>query len=278
MTFLQALSSNPLLIHALLAGLFASVVGGIVGSYVVVKRITFICGSIAHAILGGIGISIWLERTQGITWLSPIIGALIAAIVSALILGWIRTSYREREDTIIAALWSVGMSVGIIFISLTPGFNVELMNFLIGNILWVSKQDLWILLALDVVVLACVLCFHKKFLAICYDENQARLQGVPVSKMYILLLLLTAITIVLLIQVVGIVLVLTMLTIPAAMANLFTNRLSQMMILAFAICAFLSTSGIIASFYLDWPSGATIALEAGIIYALTLPRSAKVKT
>ena len=271
MTFFQALMINPLLLYAVYAGLIASVVGGVIGSYVVVKRITFICGSIAHTALGGIGVSLWLQRTRGVEWFSPLYGALLAAIFSALILGWIRISYRQREDTVIAALWSVGMAVGIIFISQTPGFNVELTNFLVGNILWVTPNDLFLLGALDVVVVACVLCFHKKFLAICYDEEQASLQGIPVNRLYILLLLLTAITIVLLIQVVGIVLVMTMLTIPAAMANLFTTRLSHMMVLAVVICAVLCLSGLAVSYHLDWPSGATIALVAGIVYAISLP-------
>lgn len=269
-SFLDALRSNPLLLAALFAGLAASVVSGIIGSYVVVKRIVFIGGSISHAVLSGIGFCIWLERARGVSWASPLYGALAAAILSALIIGWIHLNYRQREDSAIAAIWSIGMAIGILFISQTPGFNVELTNFLIGNILWVSKTDLFILTALDIGVILIIFCLHKRLLAICFDEEQARLQGVPVNGLYLLLLILIAISIVLLIQVVGIVLVMTMLTIPAAIANLMTTRLSWMMFIAILISCLFCLSGNVVAYYLDWPTGATIALIAGIAYVLSL--------
>lgn len=269
-SFLDALQSNPLLLSAIFAGLLASVVSGIIGSYVVVKRIVFISGGISHSVLSGIGLCLWLERAKGVTWVSPLFGALAAAIISALIIGWIHLNYRQREDSVIAALWSIGMAAGVLFISQTPGFNVELTNFLIGNILWVSPTDLLILTLLDIFIIATVLCLHKRFLALCFDEEQAQLQGVPVNSLYLLLLVLIAITIVLLIQVVGIILVMTMLTIPAAIANLFTVRLSRMMMIAIGLSAFFSISGTWAAFHLDWPGGATIALIAGAAYVAFL--------
>lgn len=255
---------------ALIAGLLASVVSGIIGSYVVVKRIVFISGGISHSVLGGIGLCLWLERAHGVEWASPLLGALVAAILSALIIGWIHLNYQQREDSVIAALWSIGMAAGVVFISQTPGFNVELSNFLIGNILWVSQADLYILASLDVIVLIAVLCLHKKFLAICFDEEQAQLQGVPVKQLYLLLLALTAISIVLLIQVVGIILVMTMLTIPAAIANIFTVRLSRMMLIAVFISAFFTVSGTATAYHLNWPGGATIALVAGLAYTVSI--------
>lgn len=269
-SFFEALSTNPLLLAAFLAGLAASVVSGIIGSYVVVKRIVFIGGSISHAVLSGIGFCIWLERTKGAAWADPLLGALAAAILSALIIGWIHLNYRQREDSAIAAIWSIGMAVGILFISQTPGFNVELTNFLIGNILWVSKTDLYILGGLDIGIIVLILCLHKRFLSICFDEEQARLQGVPVHSLYLLLLILIAVSIVLLIQVVGIVLVMTMLTIPAAIANLLTTRLSSMMFLAILISSIFCFCGNAIAYYLDWPTGATIALIAGIMYVFSL--------
>lgn len=268
--FLQALQTNPLLVSAVLAGLLASVVSGIIGSYVVVKRIVFISGGIAHSVLGGIGLCLWLERAKGVTWVSPLFGALVAAIISALIIGWIHLHYRQREDSVIAALWSVGMATGVLFISQTPGFNVELTNFLIGNILWVSPNDLYILAGLDLFILGAVLILHKRFLAICFDEDQARLQGIPVNSLYLLLLVLTAISIVLLIQVVGIILVMTMLTIPPSIANLFTGRLSRMMIVAACLSAVFCFGGTAVAYEMDWPGGATIALIAGVAYLVSL--------
>jgi zinc transport system permease protein len=269
-SFYEALLTNPLLLSAVLAGLASSVVSGIIGSYVVVKRIVFISGSISHSVLGGIGFCLWLERTKGVEWASPLFGALVAAILSALLIGWIRLHHQQREDTVIAALWSVGMALGVLFISQTPGFNVELTNFLIGNILWVSPADLYILFGLDLVILATVLCLHKRFLTICFDENQAKLQGLPVNQLYLLLLMLTAVSVVLLIQVVGVILVITMLAIPAAIANLFTSKLSAMMLIAILLSCLFYFFGTVASFYLDWPGGATIALLAGLAYVLVL--------
>lgn len=270
MGFLEALQFNPLLLYAVLAGLIASIVSGIIGSYVVVKRIVFISGSISHSVLGGIGFCLWLERAKGVTWASPLYGALAAAILSALIIGWIRLHYRQREDTVIATLWSLGMAIGVLFISQTPGFNVELTNFLVGNILWVTPQDLILLTILDILVICIVLCLHKQFLALCFDEEQALLQGVPVRALYMLLLVLIAVSIVLLIQVVGVILVMTMLTIPAAIANLFTSRLSLMMIIGIVISEIFCFTGLTTSYYLDWPVGATIALIAGIAYLIAL--------
>lgn len=270
MSFYQAVATNPILFAAVLASFAASIVSGIIGSYVVVKRIVFISGSISHSVLGGIGLCLWLERTRGIEWISPLYGALAAAVISALIIGWIHLHYRQREDSVIAALWSIGMAVGVLFISQTPGFNVELTNFLIGNILWVTPLDLYILGGLDIIVIVIVTCLHKRFLAICFDEEQARLQGLPVNTLYLLLLVLIAVSIVLLIQVVGIILVMAMLTIPAAIANLLTGRLSAMMLIAVLISGGLCLSGMAAAYHLDWPAGATIALLTGLVYVASL--------
>lgn len=268
MNFLEAIIENPILLSALFAGVLASVVSGIIGSYVVVKRIVFISGGISHSVLGGIGLCLWLQRTKGVEWAFPLGGALVAAVIAALLIGWIHLYHKQREDSAIAALWSIGMAAGVLFISQTPGFNVELTNFLVGNILWVTPEDLYFLGILDGVVLLTVVCMHKRFLAVCFDEDQARLQSIPVNAIYLLLLVLTAITIVMLVEVVGIILVMTMLTIPPAIANLFTSRLSRMMMLAVLFGVFFSLGGTVTSFYFDWPAGATIALLAGIAYGI----------
>lgn len=262
--------THPIILTALLAAIAASILSGIIGSYVVVKRIVFLSGSISHSVLGGIGLCLWLQRAQEISWVTPLQGAFVTAILSALLVGWIHLYYHEREDSVIAAIWSLGMAIGLLFISKTPGFNVELMSYLMGNLLWVAPNDLYALYILDAVLVGLVFILHQRFLAICFDEEQARLQGVKVEPLYLLLLVLTAIAIVLLIQVVGIMLVLTLLTIPAAIANLFTTRLSHMMALAICISVTLSLVGTLIAYHLDWPLGATIALFAGVIYILTL--------
>lgn len=271
--FFTALADNPFLLMAIAAGFAASFASGIIGSYVVVKRIVSMSGSIAHSVLGGMGICLWLRRTYGLDFLTPLQGALAAGLLSALLMGWIHLKYREREDTVIAAIWATGMSIGVVFIALTPGYNVELTNFLFGNILWVSQSDLKLLIALDVLIAAAVALFYRRFLAICFDEQQAILQKMPVQTLYLLLLCLVAIAVVLLIQVVGAILVITMLAIPAAIAGTLTRSLSRMMLLAVLFGALFTFLGMYFSYELNWPPGATISLVAALFYALSLTRS-----
>ncbi|NGX60820.1 MAG: High-affinity zinc uptake system membrane protein ZnuB [Chlamydiae bacterium] len=270
MNFFQALLSSSILQFAVLAAIGASFASGIIGSYVVVKRIVSLSGSIAHSVLSGLGCALWLQRTYDLPWLLPIYGALVAAILSALIIGWVHLYYREREDAIIAMIWSVGMATGVIFVSKIPGFNVELMNFLLGNVLWVSPGDLLILGFLDLVIFVMVVLFHKRFLAICFDEKQARLQGISVGFFYQLLLILIALSVVVLINVVGIILVLSMLALPASIAGNFTSKLTYMMGIAVLLNVVFSLGGLAISYRLDWPAGATIALFSGLIYTLSL--------
>ena len=272
MNFLNALVEHPFLLMALAAGFAASFASGIIGSFVVVKRIVAMSGSIAHSVLGGMGVCLWLRRTYEWDFLSPLQGALAAGLLSALLMGWIHLKYREREDTVIAAIWATGMSIGVIFIALTPGYNVELVNFLFGNILWVSHSDLTLLLSLDALVAAAVAIFYRRFMAICFDEEQARLQKVPVHALYLLLLCLVAIAVVLLIQVVGAILVITMLAIPAAIAGTFTQTLARMMAFAILLGALFTLLGLGFSYELNWPPGATISLVAAVFYTFSLFR------
>lgn len=270
--FFSALSENPFLWLALAAGFAASFASGIIGSFVVVKRIVAMSGSIAHSVLGGMGVVLWLRRTFGMDFLTPLHGALAAGLLSALLMGWIHLRYREREDTIIAAIWATGMSIGVVFIALTPGYNVELLNFLFGNILWVSHSDLKLLLSLDILIALSVAVFYRRFLAICFDEEQAELQKVPVHTLYLLLLCLVAIAVVLLIQVVGAILVITMLAIPAAIAGTLTQSLSRMMLIAVLLGALFTFLGMYVSYEVNWPPGATISLVAAIFYSISLFR------
>lgn len=270
--FFSALSENPFLLMALAAGLAASFASGVIGSFVVVKRIVAMSGSIAHSVLGGMGVCLWLRRIYGWEFLTPLQGALAAGILSALLMGWIHLKYQEREDTVIAAIWATGMSIGVIFIALTPGYNVELMNFLFGNILWVSHSDILLLLSLDVLIASAVALLYRKFEAICFDEQHALLQKVPVQTLYLLLLCLVAIAVVLLIQVVGAILVITMLAIPAAIAGTLTHSLARMMLLATLLGALFSLLGMYFSYALNWPPGATISLVSAVCYCLSLYR------
>lgn len=266
-----AFTENIFIQMALIASLLASFASGVIGSFVVVKRIAFIAGSISHSILGGMGLCLWLQRTHGIAWLDPFWGAFAGSIVSALLIGWMHLHYRQREDAVIAAIWSTGMAIGVIFLSLTPGTNVDLMNFLFGNILWIDSRDLLLLAGLDGLILAVVAIYYRRFLALCFDEEQALLQGVAVKRLYLLLLSLVAISVVLLIQIIGTILVIAMLIIPATLASLFTHRLYLMMGLATVLCALFSVFGLSAAHALNWPPGATIALVAAAAYLISLP-------
>lgn len=270
MTFLEALLSTPLLQLALLAAFGASFASGLIGPYVVTKRIVAISGSIAHSVLSGLGCALWLQRTMGVLWITPMLGALFAALVSALLIGWVHINCREREDAIIAMIWSVGMAIGVIFVSQTPGMTVELMNFLLGNVLWVSTADLWILGSVDLALLAIVIVFHTRFLALSFDKKQAQLQKIATTPLYFLLLICIALTTVLLIHVVGIILVLSMLALPPSIAGRFTSKLSHMMVISIFLNMAFSLGGLAIAYRLNWPVGATIALFAAMIYLFSL--------
>lgn len=261
---------NPFLVMAIIAGCLASIASGIVGSYVVVKRIVFISGSIAHSVLGGMGFFLWLQRSHNISFATPLRGALFAAIISAVLMGWIHLKHRQREDTVIASIWAIGMSLGVIFTSLTPGYNVELMNFLFGNILWTSGKDILSLGFLNLIIVAFVVPLHKKFLAICFDEKQAELQGLNVKLLYIVLLCLVAISTVLLVQVIGSVLVIAMLAIPPAIASNFFHKLSLIMFASCFLGIIFTFLGTLFSYFLNWPPGASIALTTTFFYVATL--------
>ncbi|MBI3508565.1 MAG: metal ABC transporter permease [Chlamydiia bacterium] len=268
---MTALLIDPFFLTAVAASLLASIASGTIGTYVIVKRIAFIAGSISHSVLGGMGLCLWLKRTLDWHWLSPLFGAFAAAIGAALLIGYIHLRYREREDAIIASVWSTGMAIGVIFLAMTPGTNVELVNYLFGNILWIRSEDLWLLAGLDLFLISAIALYYRRFLMLCFDEEQALLQGVPVRRLYLLLLSLVAISIVLLIQIIGTILLIALLAIPAMTAALFTRRLFTMMLGASLFSILYSLSGLFASYFLDWPPGATIALVAALGYLGLLP-------
>lgn len=257
--FISALQDQSFLRIALFAGLLASIGCGVVGSFVIVKRITFLAGGIAHSVLGGMGAAIYFGA-------DPRLGALIAAIASALIIGGVRLAWRTREDTLIGAIWAIGMAVGILFIAKTPGYTSDLMALLFGNILLVSHQDLWLMATLDLFVLTSVALFYRQFLVVCFDEELARLRGVPVAFYYLLLLCLVAVTVVLLIQVVGLILVIALLTLPAAVAGHYVHSLGGLMVAATLLGAAFTAGGLALSYGPDLPAGPTMILLAGACY------------
>ncbi|MBN2430628.1 MAG: metal ABC transporter permease [Acidobacteria bacterium] len=268
--FYQAVLEFPFVRYALLAGILVSMACGIIGTYVVVRRITYIAGGIAHCVLGGMGLAGYLQQVHHWSFAHPFLGALAAALAAAVIIGFVSLKARQREDTIISALWAVGMAVGVIFISQTPGYNQDLMSYLFGNILMVSGTDLWLILALNAIIGTVALFFHNQLRAVCFDEEHARIRGVPVEALFILLLCLTALTVVLLVTVVGIVMVIALLTIPVAIAGQFTRSLGHMMGLSILLSMGFTTGGLAISYAPDWPPGAVIILLAGGFYMVVL--------
>jgi zinc transport system permease protein len=255
----------PFLRYAFIAGVFASVAFGVVGSYVVARRISYIGGAISHCVLGGIGVALYLQKAVGLEWCRPMYGAVASALAAAVVLGLVSMYARQREDTVIGALWATGMAVGLLFITKTPGY-IDPMSYLFGNILLITKQDLWMVVGLDVLTVGLGVFFYHKFLAVCFDEEFARLRGVRVGAYTTLLLCLTALTVVLLAQIVGIVMVIALLSLPAAIAARFTWRLAHMMVLATVVSMVCTVGGLAASYKPNLPAGATIILLAGALY------------
>jgi len=264
--FLDALFKHAFLQHALLAGLLASVACGVVGTYIVVRRISYIAGGIAHCVLGGLGAAVYLQKACGCAWLHPLYGAIASALLAALIIGFVSLRWKQREDTVIGGLWAFGMAVGVLFIWRTPGYSEDLMSYLFGNILMVTPESLYLIAGLDVLVVALGILFYNKFLAVCFDEEFAGVRGVNVEFYYLLLLCLTALTVVLLVTIVGIVMVIALLTLPVAVAGNFSKSLRQMMVFSAVFTVIFTTAGLAASYSLDLPSGATIIILAGVVY------------
>jgi zinc transport system permease protein len=262
--------TNPFLQTALFAGLLASIASGITGSYVVLKKISSLSGSIAHSVLGGIGFFLWLKYNLHVSWADPLYGAFLAAVISALLIGYIHLYHKQKEDAIIATIWSTGMALGVVFVSITEGDRSDFSNILFGNILFVSQNHLYLLAFLDLVLAGIVFLFYRKLLSICFDEELSFLQGIPVSFFYLLLLVLIAIAIVLLIQVVGIILAIALLTIPATISSLFFHRLLPIMVFSTILCFISHLVGSGIAYVFNWPSGATIALTATFFYIIAL--------
>jgi zinc transport system permease protein len=246
---------------AFLAAVFASISCGIIGSYIVSRRIVFISGGITHASFGGIGLAF-------LAGFNPLLGAVLFAVLAALGIQFFTKVAEIREDSSIAIWWSLGMALGIIFIYLTPGYTPNLMSYLFGNILTVTVSELWWMFILNTVIIAFFVLFFSKILFMAFDEEFARAAGLPVALFNYMIITLIALTVVLNIRVVGIILILSLLTIPQATANLYTNDFKKLLILS-SVFAFIGTiSGLFISYFLNIPSGAAIIFTLVIIFAL----------
>ena len=249
--------------NALLAGMLVSVACGIIGVFVVVNRIVFVSGGIAHAAYGGIGLGYFLG-------INPVLGAIAFSVAAALGMGVVQRKARQRADTVIGVMWAIGMATGIIFVDLTEGYKADLMSYLFGSILAVPSSDLLIMLLLDLVIVALVALFYKELLAISFDETFATVQNVPVTPIYMILMCMVALTVVMTMQVVGLIMVIALMTMPAAISGQFVKDMKKMMVLASILGVIFTTTGLWLSYFLNLTSGATIILVAGAAYLLSL--------
>jgi zinc transport system permease protein len=251
--------SYDFMINAIIASVLASVACGIIGSYIVIKRLVFLSGGIAHSAYGGIGLGYLLS-------FNPIFGAVGSSILGAIFVSRMRKNKSENEDTLIGIIWAFGMALGVLFIGLAPGYAPDLMSYLFGNILTVSTTEIWLMISVNLIVISVVALFFKEFQSITFDEEYAQTTGMNVDFYYLILFILIAITIVLLIKLVGIILVVALLTIPAAISKLFSKSLKSMMLYSIAFGLLFTLVGLLLSYYLNLPSGSAIIVLSVLGY------------
>ena len=243
--------------NALIAGLLVSIASGIIGSLIVVNRMVFLAGGIAHTAYGGIGLAVFFGF--------PIfLGASLFAVFASLIIAFITLHHRNRMDTFIGLMWAVGMALGVVLIDLTSGYNVDLMSYLFGSILAVSGNDIIYMSGLLAIIITIMLFWYRDILAVSYDSEYATLRGINVRFFYTLILVLSALTIVVAIKVVGLILVIALLTIPVYIAEKLSNTLYMMMILSALFSSFFTLIGLWFSYTFDIASGASIILISAL--------------
>lgn len=257
MNFIAEIFQYQFLAHAALACLLCGIACGIIGTYVVCRRLVFLSGGITHASFGGIGMAYYFGA-------NPLLGALIFAILSAWGIETFTSRKQIREDSAIGLIWSLGMAIGIIFIYLTPGYAPNLMSFLFGNILSVTSTDIIWMATVDAFILLIFATMYRPILYVAFDREYARSQNFPTRIVSYLMATLVAITIVISIRVVGIVLLISLLTIPAVIGNLISKSFNRILIYGSIIAALSAFAGLYISYKTNIPSGAST------IFVLTL--------
>lgn len=251
--------------YAVIAGIISSASFGIIGSFVVVKRMSYIAGAISHGVLGGIGMALFLSTVFNFTFITPMIGAAVFAILAGLIISYAQIKMGERTDTVIGAIWAIGMSIGLLFMSITPGY-IDPMSYLFGNILLITKHDLLIITGINIIIVVFSIVFYNQLLITAFDEEFAKIRGLNTDIFHILLVLLISFTILLMITIVGIVMVIALLTLPPAISGLFTVKLKNMILLSIILCMVFILTGLIGSYMLNLPTSSVTVIFAGVTY------------
>ncbi|MDY6801040.1 MAG: metal ABC transporter permease [Bacteroidota bacterium] len=258
---LAELFEYKFIVNSLLAGILTSISCGIIGTYIVTRRMVFLSGGITHASFGGIGIGYYFG-------FNPVIAAAVFAVFSALGIEFLSKKTDVREDSVIGILWSLGMAIGIIFVFITPGYAPNLITYLFGSILTVSTLDIMLMAVVSVVIILVFIFFYHTILFVAYDQEFAQTHKLPVNFINNLLISLVALTIVLNIKVVGIILVISLLTIPQSIANLFTNEFKNIILISIVIGLMGALMGLLISYKINIPSGASIIFSLVIFFIL----------
>lgn len=245
--------------NAFIAGILVSVVSGVVGTLVVVNRLSFLAGGIAHTAYGGLGLAAFLG------W-PPMLGTIPFTLTASMVMGHITRKKHERSDTVVGIMWAMGMAMGIIFLDLKSGYYVDLMSYLFGSIMAISNQSLIFMAALNLVIILTVTLLFKEITGMSYDEEFAEISGVPVKALYYIIITLITLSVIMLMQAVGLILVIALFTIPVSIAEMFTRQIKHVMFLSSVLGAVFCTSGLVLSYYLDLTAGAAIIILAGSGY------------
>ena len=263
MDFLFDIFEYRYLMNATLAAVFAGITCGIVGTYVVSRRMVFLCGGITHASFGGLGIAMY-------SGINPIVGAMAFAILSAMGIEWASEKGKIREDSAIGIIWSVGMAVGALFMSLTPGYvSGELASYMFGSIITVSTQEVAILGFFSLACIIYAIIWWRPIMYLAFDRSYATSQGIPTRLLSYIMMVVVAITTVLAIRIMGIVLLLSLFTIPTAIVSTFTKSYATITLYSAIIAVVGATLGIIASYYWEIPPGTSIIFILSIMLIVT---------
>jgi zinc transport system permease protein len=247
--------------HALIGSLFTCIACGMVGSYIVARRLVFISGGITHASFGGLGLGFFLG-------VNPVLSALVFAVASAFGVEWLSKKQGVREDSAIAAFWALGMALGVICIFMTPGYAPNISAYLFGNILTITTADIWFAGSFAVLMTGFFVCFFKTILYTAFDREFAQIKGLKVNLIETLMMLAIAVCIVSCIRLIGIMLLMSLLTVPQMTANLFTTQFRKMVIYSVFISIAGCFSGLFLSYSLNVPSGAAIIFVQVVIFLL----------
>ena len=249
--------------NALMAGVLVSLASGIIGTLVVLKRMVFISGGVAHTAYGGVGLAFYLG-------VNPILGAIAFSLGASFLMGYIQRRTHQRQDTLIGVMWAIGMAIGIVFADLTPGYKADLMSYLFGSILAVTNVDLILMLVVDILVVALVVLFYKELQATAFDETFARVRNLPVDSLYVILVAMIGLAVVMLMRVVGLIMIIALLTVPAAIGAMYLKNMKHIMWLASGLSLVFTIGGLLISYSYNLSSGATIILLSGSAYLIAL--------